>query len=58
MTELRTFDEITAADADAVGGKGLSLGLMAVRRPAGAAGLLRHQRGLPPLARPGTHRRP
>ena len=29
MTELRTFDEITAADADAVGGKGLSLGLMA-----------------------------
>ncbi len=29
MTELRTFDEITAADVDAVGGKGLSLGLMA-----------------------------
>ena len=29
MTELRTFDEITAADIDAVGGKGLSLGLMA-----------------------------
>ncbi len=29
MTELRTFDEITASDADAVGGKGLSLGLMA-----------------------------
>jgi rifampicin phosphotransferase len=29
MTELRTFDEITSTDADAVGGKGLSLGLMA-----------------------------
>ncbi|HVS35897.1 MAG TPA: PEP/pyruvate-binding domain-containing protein [Gemmataceae bacterium] len=29
MTELRTFDQITASDADAVGGKGLSLGLMA-----------------------------
>ncbi len=29
MTELRTFDEITASDIDAVGGKGLSLGLMA-----------------------------
>src|SRR4051794_29407717 len=28
MTDLRTFDEITAADAEAVGGKGLSLGLM------------------------------
>ena len=29
MTELRTFDEIAPTDADAVGGKGLSLGLMA-----------------------------
>ena len=29
MTELRTFDEITPDDIDAVGGKGLSLGLMA-----------------------------
>ena len=29
MTDLRTFDQITAADVDAVGGKGLSLGLMA-----------------------------
>ncbi len=29
MTDLRTFDQITPADADAVGGKGLSLGLMA-----------------------------
>jgi pyruvate,water dikinase len=29
MTELRTFDEITPADGDSVGGKGLSLGLMA-----------------------------
>jgi phosphohistidine swiveling domain-containing protein len=29
MTDLRTFDEITPADAEAVGGKGLSLGLMA-----------------------------
>jgi pyruvate,water dikinase len=29
MTDLRTFEQITAADGDAVGGKGLSLGLMA-----------------------------
>ncbi len=29
MSELRTFDEITTGDLDAVGGKGLSLGLMA-----------------------------
>ena len=29
MTELRAFDEITPADGEAVGGKGLSLGLMA-----------------------------
>jgi rifampicin phosphotransferase len=29
MTDLRTFDQIMPADADAVGGKGLSLGLMA-----------------------------
>jgi pyruvate,water dikinase len=29
MTELRSFEEITAADLEAVGGKGLSLGLMA-----------------------------
>jgi pyruvate,water dikinase len=29
LTELRSFEEITATDADAVGGKGLSLGLMA-----------------------------
>ncbi len=29
MVELRTFDEITSGDIDAVGGKGLSLGLMA-----------------------------
>jgi pyruvate,water dikinase len=29
MAELRTFDEITPGDIDAVGGKGLSLGLMA-----------------------------
>ncbi len=29
MTDLRTFDQISANDVDAVGGKGLSLGLMA-----------------------------
>ena len=29
MTDLRSFDQITPADVDAVGGKGLSLGLMA-----------------------------
>src|SRR5438876_11836252 len=29
MTDLRTFEQITPGDADAVGGKGLSLGLMA-----------------------------
>src|SRR5947209_2488142 len=29
MTDLRTFDQITPNDVDAVGGKGLSLGLMA-----------------------------
>src|SRR5581483_6207992 len=29
MSDLRTFDEITPGDGDAVGGKGLSLGLMA-----------------------------
>jgi pyruvate,water dikinase len=29
MTDLRTFEQITAADGEAVGGKGLSLGLMA-----------------------------
>jgi pyruvate,water dikinase len=29
MTDLRAFDQITATDVDSVGGKGLSLGLMA-----------------------------
>jgi pyruvate,water dikinase len=29
MTDLRTFDQISPTDVDAVGGKGLSLGLMA-----------------------------
>src|SRR5947209_10447691 len=29
MTDLRTFEQITRGDADAVGGKGLSLALLA-----------------------------
>ena len=29
MTDLRTFEQITPADGESVGGKGLSLGLMA-----------------------------
>ena len=48
MSDILPFARVRPADADLVGGKGLSLGLTAAAGLPVPAGLLRHHRRLPP----------